>query len=81
MDDWLATMPDLRLEMDELAEAGDQVLFIGRIQGAGAGSGAGAGVTLCTLSTFDGERAVRVEEFLDPATARAEFEHRTAAPE
>jgi ketosteroid isomerase-like protein len=82
LEDWLATMPDLRIEVEELLEAGDVVLMVGRVQGAGAGSGAGTGVTLCTLTTFDPQgRGRRVEEFLDPAEARAEFERRTAAPE
>ena len=61
MEDWLRTMPDLQLEIDELQEAGNQVLMVGRVRGAGAGSGAATGVSLCTLGTFDGDKAVRLE--------------------
>ena len=81
LEDWLATMPDLQIEIDELLESGDLVLMIGRVAGAGAGSGAGTGVSLCSLGTFHGGRPLLVEEFLDPDAARAEFERRTGVPE
>jgi ketosteroid isomerase-like protein len=81
LEDWLRTIPDMRLEADELMESGDLVLMVGRAHGAGAGSGETTDVPLCTVTTFEQGRGVRVEEFLDEARARAEFERRTAAPE
>jgi ketosteroid isomerase-like protein len=78
--DWRTMMPGLRIEVDELLERGDYILVVGRIEGAGAGSGAAAEVPIATLSTFRDGATSRVEEFLDPAEARAEFERRSGEP-
>jgi ketosteroid isomerase-like protein len=81
LEDWLATMPDLRYEVEEIVESENLVLAIGRVGGAGAGSGVSADVPIATLTRFEEGRAVRVEEFLDPAEARAELERRAASPQ
>ena len=74
MRDWLETMPDLKVEVEELVEAGDRVLAVLRMAGTGAGSGAVTEVRMATLSTFRNGRPVRTEEFLDPEEARRVLE-------
>jgi ketosteroid isomerase-like protein len=81
LEDWLATMPDLRYEVEEIVESENLVLAIGRVGGAGAGSGVSADVPIATLTRFEEGRAVMVEEFLDTAEARAELERRAASPQ
>jgi ketosteroid isomerase-like protein len=76
--DWQATMPDFHFEVDEMIEAGDLVLTLGRAGGTGQGSGAAAEIQFATITRFREGRAVRTEEFLDPAEARAEFERRSS---
>ena len=69
--DWQQTMPGLRIEIVEVEERGDSVLALCRLVGAGAGSGAEVGVTIGFVSRFSEGRVHRVEEYLDPAEARA----------
>jgi ketosteroid isomerase-like protein len=68
--DWLRTMPDFKVEIEGLEEAGDRVLVVMRMTGTGAGSGAATEVRVATLTTFRDGRPVRTEEFLDPEEAR-----------
>ncbi len=68
--DWLRTMPDLKVKIEGLEEAGDRVLVVMRMTGSGAGSGAATEVRVATLTTFRDGRPVRTEEFLDPEEAR-----------
>ncbi len=68
--DWISTMPDLQIEVEELMEAGDKVLLVMRMTGSGAGSGAGTEVRVATISTFRDGTPLRTEEFLDPEEAR-----------
>jgi ketosteroid isomerase-like protein len=70
MGDWLATMPDIRVEAEELVEDGDRVLCVLRMSGTGAGSGAMTEVRMATISTFRDGKPIRTEEFLDPEEAR-----------
>jgi ketosteroid isomerase-like protein len=67
--DWMATMPDLLVEIDEVREDGDRVLLVMRMTGRGAGSGAGAEVRVATVSTFRDGKPIRTEEYLDPDEA------------
>jgi len=69
--DWQETMPGLTIEILETVERGDAVLSLCRLHGAGADSGAEVGVTIGFVSRFSEEKIVRVEEYLDPAEARA----------
>lgn len=71
--DWLEMMPDLKVEIEELVEAGDRVLAVMRMTGTGAGSGAVTEVRIATISTFRDGTPVRTEEFLDPEEARRVF--------
>ena len=68
--DWISTMPDLRVEIDELQEAGDKVLVVLRLTGTGAGSGAATEVRTAMISTFRDGKFLRTEEFLDVDEAR-----------
>jgi ketosteroid isomerase-like protein len=68
--DWLQTMPDLKIEIEELVEAGDRVLAVMRMTGTGAGSGALTEVRMAMISTFRDGMPLRTEEFLDPEEAR-----------
>jgi ketosteroid isomerase-like protein len=72
-EDWLRLFPGMRIEVESVEERGDRILAVTRIRGVGAGSGATADVKLGILSTYRGDRAIRVEEFLDPEEARREL--------
>jgi ketosteroid isomerase-like protein len=69
--DWIETMPDLRIAVAEIEEAGDRVLVVMEMKGTGAGSGAETAVRTAVVTTFREGVAVRTEEFLDPEEARA----------
>jgi ketosteroid isomerase-like protein len=70
-EDWQATLPGLTIDVTELEEHGDAVLSVCRLRGTGAGSGAEVGVEIAFISRFRDGKLMRVEEFLDPAEARA----------
>jgi ketosteroid isomerase-like protein len=69
-EDWLQTMPGLKLQIDEIDEVGQSVVAIGRAEGSGAGSGAEVGVPIAFVCRFEGAEVVRVEEYLDLQEAR-----------
>jgi ketosteroid isomerase-like protein len=71
--DWRRTMPDFKVEIEELLEVGDKVLSVTRMSGTGSGSGATIEVRTATLTTFRDGSPVRTEEFLDPEEARRIF--------
>jgi ketosteroid isomerase-like protein len=73
MQDWLAMMPDIEVEAEEVVEADDRVLCVMRMSGTGAGSGAKTEVRMATITAFRGGKPVRTEEFLDPDEARRVF--------
>ncbi len=79
LEDWRQTMPEMSYEAEEVVEDADRVLAVGRLRGAGLGSGADVEVRIATIATFEGNRVVRVEEFLDPDEARAAL-HRVNSP-
>jgi ketosteroid isomerase-like protein len=68
--DWLNTMPDFQIEIEDLVENEDRVLVVMHMSGTGAGSGATTEVRMATISTFRDGKPVRTEEFLDPNDAR-----------
>jgi ketosteroid isomerase-like protein len=67
--DWRQTLPGMRMKLDRIEAFRDKVLAVGEISGTGAESGIGIGVQIAFVSTYEGERVVRVEEYLDPAEA------------
>jgi ketosteroid isomerase-like protein len=67
--DWRNTLDDLRLDVQSMAESGDDVVAVCRIHGKGAESGADVEVEIAFLTTFRDGQAIRVEEFLDPDEA------------
>jgi ketosteroid isomerase-like protein len=70
MQDWLATMPDIQVEAEDVVEDGDRVLLVMRMTGTGAGSGATTEVLMATITTFRDGKPLRTEEFLDVEEAR-----------
>jgi ketosteroid isomerase-like protein len=62
---------DIRLQIDEIRPAGDQVLVLGTMVVRGRDSGAELRQPLGQLWTVRGGRAVRFEWFADPSQARA----------
>jgi ketosteroid isomerase-like protein len=73
-EDWRNTLDDLRLDVHSITESGDSVLALGHIRGKGSESGADVEVEIAFLTTFHDGKAVRVEEFLDPAEAMRALE-------
>jgi ketosteroid isomerase-like protein len=68
-EDWRNTLEGLRLELQSVAESGDEVVTVCRLHGKGAESGADVEVEIAFLTTFRDGKAMRVEEFLDPDEA------------
>lgn len=73
LSDWLATMPDLEVEAEDLVENGDRVLLVLRMSGTGAGSGAMTEVRMATITNFRDGKPLRTVEFLDREEARRAF--------
>jgi ketosteroid isomerase-like protein len=69
--DWTSTMPGLRFEVAEWIDAGDAVLTLGTVSGRAGADGPEIGVPIATVTYFEGDRPVRVEEYLDYERARA----------
>ncbi len=68
--DWFQTMPDMRVEVEELEESGERVLAAMTMTGTGAESGAVTEVHVATITTFRDRAPQRTEEFLDLDEAR-----------
>jgi ketosteroid isomerase-like protein len=68
-EDWRNTVHDLRVELRSIVASEDTVVSVCGLRGEGAESGADVEVEIAFLTTFRGGKAVRVEEFLDPAEA------------
>ncbi len=60
--------------MHSIAASGDTVVAVCGLRGEGAESGADVEVEIALLTTFQDGKAVRVEEFLDPAEAMRALE-------
>ena len=67
--DWRNTVRDLTIDLRSVAESDDDVVTVCRLHGKGGESGADVEVEIAFLTTFRDGKAVRVEEFLDPAEA------------
>ncbi|MDP9228473.1 MAG: hypothetical protein M3M99_05400, partial [Actinomycetota bacterium] len=61
---------DMRFEIVEMEEHGDQVLTRMRIRGGPAGGQTGMEVGVSSVTTFRGDIPARNEEFLDADEAR-----------
>jgi len=72
--DWRNTLEDLRIDVQSVAESGDSVVAVCRVRGKGGGSGADVEVEIAFLTTFRDGKAIRVEEFMDPAEAMRALE-------
>jgi ketosteroid isomerase-like protein len=62
VEDWLMTFEDLRLELDELREVGDQIVVLVHGQGRGRASGLQLDNSFCQVWTVRGGTAERMEE-------------------
>ena len=68
-DSWTAMFPGLGIESDEYRPSGDKVLAWVRLTGTGSGSGAAVDMEQAQVWTFEGGKAVSVEEYLHRAEA------------
>lgn len=68
-DDWLESMPGMRVQYDEFVEGGDLVIATGRVVATGVGSDAEVSVPIGFVFRFRDGRVVSVQEFLDPEEA------------
>jgi hypothetical protein len=67
--EWQETLPNMRLELDQLLDAGDRVVGVGMVSGTGVGSGADVRVPLAVVFTVRDGLIARAEEYLNPAEA------------
>ena len=67
--DWQETLSGLRLELDRVLDAGENVVGIGSVGGTGTGSGANVDVPIAFVFTLRDGLITRVEEYLDPQEA------------
>ena len=70
-DDWFSTFPfeEWEVTLDDVIDAGDQVVSMSRQHGRGAGSGALAELELAQVSTVRDGQIVRVDNYLDRGKA------------
>ena len=64
-----ATFGDVRIEVDQVIDAGNDVVVLGRWAGEGTGSGVPLQNTLATVLTLRGGKVVRYAWFRDEAEA------------
>jgi ketosteroid isomerase-like protein len=67
--EWQETLPDLRIELDQVVDADDRVVGVGTVSGTGVGSGADVRVPLAVVFTVRDGLITRAEEYLNPAEA------------
>ena len=63
LEDWLATFPALRLDVEELTEEGDHVVTVVRGRARARASGVQLGNRFCQVWTLRGGTAVRMHEY------------------
>jgi uncharacterized protein len=66
---WQEALPDVRVQLDRVLDAGQTVVAIGTVRGAGLTSGADVEVPIGFVFVFGDGLIVRVQEYLDPAEA------------
>jgi ketosteroid isomerase-like protein len=69
--EWESTLTGLQVEIDRLLDAGERVVAVGSVGGAGSESGAGVRVPIAFVVTAQDGLITRVEEYLEPAEALA----------
>lgn len=67
--EWEQTLDDLRVEIDEVVDAGERAVAVGMVRGTGIESGADMEVPIAFLCSLREGKVTRVEEFLDPSEA------------
>ncbi len=67
--DWQETLSGLRYEIDELVDAGDAIVCLGRVTGRAGNDGPEVTVALATVTYFRDGVPVRTQEFLDSGAA------------
>jgi ketosteroid isomerase-like protein len=73
VEDWLGTFDDLRLELEEPAEAGDRVIVVVNGRGRGRASGVQLDNRFCQVWTVRDGAATAMEEFATREEALAEL--------
>jgi ketosteroid isomerase-like protein len=73
VEDWIGTFENLRLDLEEPMEVGDQVLVVVRGHGRGRGSGLELNNRFCQLWSFREGTAVGMEEYATRERALAEL--------
>jgi ketosteroid isomerase-like protein len=63
VEDWLATFEKVRIDVEEITEAGDEVLVVVRGRGRGRGSGIEVNNRYCQVWTVRGGAAARMREY------------------
>jgi ketosteroid isomerase-like protein len=66
---WEETLAGLRIEIERFIDAGERVVAVGVVRGAGTESGADVQVRIAFLVALEGGLITRVEEYLDPTEA------------
>jgi ketosteroid isomerase-like protein len=74
VEDWLATFEDVRIDVDEMTTAGDEVLVVVRGHGRGRGSGIEVNNRYCQVWTVREGAAVRMREYDSREQAVADLE-------
>ena len=67
--EWQEMLDPIRFDVDQLIDAGDKVVSVGRVRGRGIGSGIDVDVPLALVSELRDGQVVRTEEYLDPREA------------
>lgn len=67
--DWLETVEDWRIEVEEVLDAGDHVVSSQLVRAQGKGSGAPSDQHVFTVFTFRDGRILRMEDHLDRDSA------------
>jgi uncharacterized protein len=69
LQDWRETLSDLRYDVDELIDAGDAVVCLGKVSGRAGARAPEVTVALATVTEFRDGVPIRTREFLDPEAA------------
>jgi ketosteroid isomerase-like protein len=70
-DRWLESLPDTRVEVEQILDAGDRLVALLRQTGSGPGSGVGTEMTYAQVITFEEGLVRDVRNYLDREEALA----------
>jgi ketosteroid isomerase-like protein len=68
-DEWDEMLEDIQYDVDDYRETPNGVVAMGKVRGTGKGGGTPVVVPLMLVCVFEGDKVVRVEEYLDSAHA------------